>query len=906
MFGCTALAALVLLAWGSAPHPGSAACGESHAPHRSPACAPCAPTPWWDDERDTFVLIPAVQARLAPVPAQEAASLDVTVTDPTNAVIVGARIEMTREGTVPVRGQTGPRGTAILRDLDPGPWALHVSSPGFRVYVDPEVDLRHGRNTMRVRLEIAGFVDTVEVSRDPRETATDPRGDSMALTLDEEELAALPDDPDELAEVLADLAGDGAEVSVDGFLDGEVPSKDQIERVRVRRMMFSADTHGGGRSRIEIVTRPGTDAWRSSVRFAFRDEALNARNAFAPHEPAEQEKDFSASFSGPLARNRTSLSVDLFGRTAYRAQTIRAAAGTGLIEGSVRQPEERLNGRVRLQHALGAANSARIEYHHRRSEEDNLGVGDVDLPERAYSRTSIRRQVRLGVTSALANRLFNELRVQVGSSGDRSAVHSEAPTIRVLDAVTLGGANIRGGRRLRTLDVTENLSFQWGRHALVAGGRLQQSWHHSDAIRDLHGTFTFSSLEDYLTGHPSTYTLRRGDPSVDYSMYQAGWFVHDDVRLRKDLTVGFGIRHEWQAHVSDVWNFSPRAGFAWAPFAGGRTTVRGGAGIFYDWYDDSTYEETLQVDGTRVQELTIRRPDFPDPFSGGAAEILPRGRVQQAGDLRMPESRVAALAVDQRLGRVVRVNAEYELSSGRHLLRGRNVNAPGPDGERPDPGVGNVIEIRSIGRETRHEISTGISARLPWRRLFLALRHRWQHARNDGDGPLSLPADSSFPDEWGPAAGDIRHRMSAFGSLELPGSLQLGLTLRAASAPPYNITTGRDANGDSVFNDRPEGATRNAGRGEETARLDVRLSWRLGLARAAAQGSNHDPSGRSRSGRDGRPDHRVSAEIYLRAFNALNSVNRRGFRGVLASPFFGLPTSAEPGRRIELGTRVRF
>jgi hypothetical protein len=674
--------------------------------------------------------------------------------------------------------------------------------------------------------------------------------------------------------------------------------------------MFSADNHGARRSRIEIITRPGTEAWRSSVQFDFRDAALNARDAYSPTEPPEQRKRLSFSLQGPLVRDRTSVSLQADASTAYESQTIRAASQAGLIEGAVRQPEERVNVRVRLQHALAPSHSARLEYDHGTGEADNLGVGDVNLPERAYSEESTRRLVRLGITSTIGRGLLSELRLQAGWRDQESVALSEAPTVRVLDAVTIGGANINGGRTTRDIDLTQNLSLQAGRHAIAAGGRFQLGTYRSDAIRNLHGTFTFASLADHAAGRPQTYTLRRGDPTVEYSMFQGGWFIHDDVRIRRNLTLGVGLRHEWQSHVDDVWNLSPRIGFAWSPFGNGRTSVRGGAGIFYDWYDSSTHEETVQVDGTRVQELTVRQPGFPDPFSGGTFEVLPQGRVQASSDLRMPTIRRVAIGVERRLGESIRVSADYEIDDGRNLLRGRNVNAPGPNGERPDPAVGNVIEIRSIGREKRHEIGTGISARLPWRGLFLTLRYNWQTARDDGDGPLSLPASNIAPDEWGPAGGDIRHRVSAFSSLELPANVQVGLNVRAASAPPYNITTGRDGNGDTVFNDRPEGVGRNAGRGEGTFRVDFRVSWRLDLG--SVSGGRRSQEGPGRGGRGGGARRgrgqtpRVSTEVYLRAFNLLNTVNRRGFRGVQLSPFFGKPTSSEPARRIEIGTRIRF
>ena len=68
-----------------------------------------------------------------------------------------------------------------------------------------------------------------------------------------------------------------------------------------------------------------------------------------------------------------------------------------------------------------------------------------------------------------------------------------------------------------------------------------------------------------------------------------------------------------QTHVGDDGNLGPRVGMTWAPFASGRTTLRGSAGIFYDWLATGTYEESLRVDGVRQQELNILNPSFPDP-----------------------------------------------------------------------------------------------------------------------------------------------------------------------------------------------------------------------------------------------------------------------------------------------------
>jgi hypothetical protein len=135
------------------------------------------------------------------------------------------------------------------------------------------------------------------------------------------------------------------------------------------------------------------------------------------------------------------------------------------------------------------------------------------------------------------------------------------------------------------------------------------------------------------------------------------------------------------------------------------------------------------------------------------------------------------------------------------------------------------------------------------------------------------------------------------------------------SALPYNITTGRDDNGDTVSNDRPAGVTRNTGRGRAQIELGLRLSWSAGFGGPAAppagpqvrivRGDNADPLGSMGGGPDGQ-NKRYTIELYAQAYNALNHTNALNFSGVVSSPFFGRATSAAAPRRVEVGTRFSF
>lgn len=834
--------------------------------------------------------------------------LDLRVADFTGGILVGAAVTLQDAGSGEVVNvETDEQGEIEIDGLAPGAYILTVVFPGFEPYIDSGLTIEPGRTELDVTLELAAVASEVTVARDPREAATDPRGDSMTTTLSEEDLELLPEDEEDLRQMLSDLAGADAEFAVDGFVDGEMPSRSQIQEIRIRRNLFSADQHGRGRSRVEVITRPGTERWRSTISFGFRDDALDARNAFSPVETPQQRKQASVEVEGPLVPNRTSISVEVEGESAYDTDTIVAATPDGSFDGVVRQPSAETDVSVGLKHALTGSQMLRIDFGRNDGEDENLGVGGFDVLERAYSQRQTRHWLRAGSTGALAGRFYNEVGVQARWSEIDSLPETFGPAVRIPDTLTTGGASVSGGRFERSIELHEKLDVPWRSHTFSAGGLFTWSRYDSDETDNANGTFTFNSLEAFEAGLPTTFTAWRGDPRVAFSMFRGAVFLQGDFRIREDLSLGVGVRQEWQSFVDRKLNLAPRIGATWSPAEDGRTTIRVGAGVFHDWYEASTYEETLQVDGLRGQEIIIESPGYPDPFGGGRSPVvLPFGRVQQSPDLELPTIREAFIGTERRLGESFRLDLSYFWGDGFNQLRARNVNAPLPDGTRPDPNVGNVIEIRSIGHSREHTLRTGFNGRFPWRSAFFAVRYSWEHNRDDGGGAMSLPADNDNPDEWGPASNDVRHQAYVMTSLDIVPDLRLSVNMRAESAPPYTITTGRDDNGDTVFNDRPLGIGRNSARGEGEFRMDVRLTWQIGIGARSTPAGGGAREQRGRGGRSRDPEYRAETELYLRAYNVLNTVNYTRFRGALTSPFFGMPTGAQAARRIEIGTRVRF
>ena len=190
------------------------------------------------------------------------------------------------------------------------------------------------------------------------QSAADRRDNGFTQTLTQEEIDALPDDPDEMAEELARMAGPGAQIFVDGFRGGRMPPKDQIQQIRFHTNSFSAEYHEAGMVRVEVITKPGMGGWRGNTNFGFRDESLNATKAFADEKGPEQMRRYMVNFQGPIAKGKTGLSMSFDGNSSYDSRTIVAQSPSGgTVNALAVVPTDAMNFSARVEHLLGGAAS---------------------------------------------------------------------------------------------------------------------------------------------------------------------------------------------------------------------------------------------------------------------------------------------------------------------------------------------------------------------------------------------------------------------------------------------------------------------------------------------------------------------------------------------------------------------
>lgn len=856
-------------------------------------------------------------------------TLRVTVLDQTEAALIIAQVTLVDSTGAERTATVDDRGIAVFENLNPGNYQVKAAADSFRPIATP-FNVRRGENRTTLRLAVATIEQTVAVQG---ENAADRRDNGFTQTLSQDQIDALPDDPDEMAEELARMAGPGAQIFVNGFRGGRLPPKDQIQQIRFHTNSFSSEYHEAGMVRVEVITKPGMGGWRGMTNVGFRDESLNAKNHFADTKGAEQMRRYMVNFSGPIVKGKTGLTVSFDGNSSYDSRTINALSSTGAaVTGLAETPSDAMNFNARVEHLMGPTSQLQLEYSRRQIDRSNIGVGDFDLPERAYATDNNTDTVRLRSTNVIGKKVFSEFRFSLINSVLATRSDSSLPTIRVNEAFNAGGAGQLGDREARELEVAQNFDFTVGRkHSMRAGVMLEAGWWNSNQRSNAFGTYTFTSLAAYQAGLPATYTIRTGDPVVDYTQVKAGWYLQDDFRPAKTLQLSLGVRQEIQTQVDSRWNFAPRAAFTWN--ATKTATVRGGYGIFYDWYDSALYEQTIRVDGSHQVDVVVQNPSFPVTDASGTR--LPASVIRAAA-LEQPIIQQASIGLEKPLTPWAEFRTDYMWTRGTNTLRSINVNAP-VNGVRPDATVGNITEIQSTGKRASDRITVSLNARYIPRRILGMVTYQYTNARNFADFATALPSNSLDPDaDWGPSAMDVRHRVFFNFNAPLGNGVRFSANVQGSSALPYTITTGLDGNGDTVFNDRPDGVGRNSARGAAQWSTNMRINKSIGLGGARSGPPNMPmpppPSGggagnqamnqRVGGGGMGGPgggggdgpqmvvmeanNQKYQLNLFLNIQNAFNNVNYNAYVGNLLSPFFGTATSAQAPRRVEVGFSLGF
>jgi hypothetical protein len=415
------------------------------------------------------------------------------------------------------------------------------------------------------------------------------------------------------------------------------------------------------------------------------------------------------------------------------------------------------------------------------------------------------------------------------------------PVVTLTGLFSLGFSTFGPQPRIdQTYDFTDNFSKNVGKHALKFGFDMRRFEVYNPFLSFNDGNFTFDGGgpfstgdpgADFLLGIPHSYFQQSGD-IVNARSQEYYSYAQDQWKARSNLTITYGLG--WSVDTPMVDNYhgnhagvafrpgqqsvifptapvgyvfqgdpgvnafgttkfkeiGPRFGFAYSPDWGkltggpGRTSIRGGFGIYYNRFNEETAVNfhnsppfAISSGGIGDAGIPGTSPTFANPFAGYAGggtivsipnafpyepsatpTIVPPGLSISVYDpnISIPYSENYSLTIQRQIGASSVVSLGYVGAEGHRLLITHELN-PGinPAGCAADPLCvasasnqpaafptnyaypGNIFasigEISTIGNSNYNAFQATFDKRLSHGLQFLAA-YTWSHSMDDGSG----------------------------------------------------------------------------------------------------------------------------------------------------------------------------
>ncbi|HKZ01723.1 MAG TPA: TonB-dependent receptor, partial [Pyrinomonadaceae bacterium] len=314
---------------------------------------------------------------------------------------------------------------------------------------------------------------------------------------------------------------------------------------------------------------------------------------------------------------------------------------------------------------------------------------------------------------------FNFSRTRIGQAVEANTTQPLQPFIPGRDSlgnIDIGGIPRFGPQTSVSVRLTQNVFggeygfvHTRGRHLLKAGGVVERYQDNMVNPTFSLGIWTFANLRNFLINSPQSFLGLTPNGALDrywrFTLF-AG-YLQDTFRLHSRLTLNAGLRYETATLPVDIYgrdsalpsltntaptvgplyqnptktNISPRVGFAWDVLGDGKTSVRGGYGIYFNTNNQQNLIVTV-TNPPATPRIAIGftatspcRPAFPAaPLSCAFANSI---RPVQF-DLDNPYVNVYNLSLQQELPWDTVVTLAYAGSRGVHLLRSNDVNTAVP------------------------------------------------------------------------------------------------------------------------------------------------------------------------------------------------------------------------------------
>ena len=663
--------------------------------------------------------------------------------------------------------------------------------------------------------------------------------------------------------------GRGGNIAVDGadnnddVVGGTLQNfpQDGIAEFQIATNRFSAEIGRSASSAINIVTKSGSNEFHGSGAFFFRHSRLSAvlptldRSLVAAQgRPPFDREQYAVSIGGPIKRDR----AWFFAAFEYRNQDgvvitgVRDLTARRVVTSFSAAPLNDLLFTGRGDWQVGKNDQMAFRYSNQREDDVDRGslrrpIGTADNRQHSFNRY---HSFVYNWTHTFSPNLLNEFVIHENNFLNRIPSFVEnLNEIRFPSVQDGGNFRIPQQTPQNRWQVRDNLSWTNGAHAFKFGGEFQRL--DAGALFDLFGSGTIETTEDFATqdrngdGQVNDTDIVIADtirsvapvrpPTVeDLDNYYFAFYAQDDWKVRPNFTLNLGLRWEVDTDVKNLKNFdqinpilipfvgtsrsreynnfAPRVGFNWDPWRDGRTSIRGGYGVYYDRIVLEVPLLERLLDGRKLgiqvrlgSELDAAgnflpgTPTLANPFVGTALTGVGVGINVLDPNLSTPYVQQFNLGFQRELTRDLIFSADYIHAFGSKFIIGRFI------GSVFNPAIGgndDVVNIESSVKTWYDGLLLNAQKRLSNRYRFNAsytLQKSFNYS-NDDQIPFQVPPlnPNNLQLDKGPPPNEERHRFTFYAEIGMPYGFQLSPIYTLASDVPFDIQLPPDIGGTRI------------------------------------------------------------------------------------------------------------
>jgi len=395
----------------------------------------------------------------------------------------------------------------------------------------------------------------------------------------------------------------------------------------------------------------------------------------------------------------------------------RRAAGAGLAESLFRfkQLLDQNFGQARIDHNLSSRSQMFVRY----TFDEAQHYLPTDYPQFPRTFASRNQFVTAEHRYVLSANTLNTVRLgfsrtRVGQDVE-SLLNPQLPSFvpgrNSMGGIDIGGIPGRFGPQTSVnVKLTQNvygledgLVVNRGKHLLKLGGMIERYQDNMVNPTFALGIFTFGGINDFLANRPQRYIGLDPNGALDryWRFNLFAFYLQDNWRVHSRLTLNLGVRYEFQTMPVDLYgrdsalinvftdrapttgqlyqnptrkNISPRFGFAYDVFGNGRTSFRGGYGIYFNTNNQQNLIVTV-TNPPATPRLSIANPTFPVPqFNLGIGNTIR----PVEWNIKNPYVNIWNLSLQHQLPFDTLVTLGYAGSRGIHLWRSVDVNTAVP------------------------------------------------------------------------------------------------------------------------------------------------------------------------------------------------------------------------------------